>query len=157
MLLAHGWAVLQSSREKYKGVNQDELFALDEQVDRADELLWKNYKEWMRENESPYLKWQFQERLNNHHGLLQFSVSRNHRSSIVWDMLNWLAANSESTYGIIYVHDDEDEEGNINFGRGGEDHSNSYRVWRILKGKIEEFEDRLLSPIVPNILPNHEA
>ena len=110
MLLAHGWAVLQSSREKYKGVSQEELFALDEQVDRADELLWKSYKEWMRENESPYLKWQFQERLNNHHGLLQFSVSRNHRSSILWDMLNWLAANSESTYGIIYVHDDEDED-----------------------------------------------
>ena len=72
-------------------------------------------------------------------------------------MLEWLAKSSESTYGIVFVHDDEDLKTVKHYGRGTEDHSNSYRIWRILNQQIEELEDPFLSPIVPRILPGFEA
>lgn len=157
MLLAHGWAVLQSSREKYASANPDDWFTLDEQSQADDKKLWADFTAWMNTHADPFIIWQLIH-LNNHHGLLQFSVSRNHRGcSIVWDMLDWLANSSESNYAIVYVHDDEDLKGNTKHGRGKEDHSNNYRIWRVLKGEVQEFEDTLLSPIVPTILPNFEA
>ena len=157
MLLAHGWAVIQSSREKYKRSDPDDWFVLDEESQKEDEELWKRFRLWMSENDDSFVVWQLTEQLNNHHGLLQYSISRNHRSSVLWGMLEWLANSSVSTYGIVYVHDDEDQENNKNYGRGTEDHSNNYRVWRVLQGEVVELEDSFLSPIVPRILQNFEA
>ena len=157
MLVAHGWAVLQSSREKYASPNPEELFVLDEESEKEDEKLWSDFRSWMDKNADSFMNWQLTERLNNHHGLLQFSVSRNHRSSSIWEMLKWLAEKSEGTYGIVFVHDDEDLLGNTNYSRGERDCSNEYRVWRILKGELLEFDDPFLSPIVPRILPSFEA
>ena len=157
MLIAHGWAVLQSSRIKYANPNPDEWFILDEESKKADETLWRNFRLWMKENEDPFMVWQLTERLNNEHGLLQFAVSRNHRGSSLWEMLRWLANNSDGTYGIVFVHDDEDIAENKDYGRGDNDYSNRFRVWRVLKGELLEFDDPFLSPIVPTILPNFEA
>jgi hypothetical protein len=157
MLLAHGWAVIQSSREKYKGSSPEDWFVLDDQSNKNDEKLWNDFIKWMNENADPFIVWQLTKRLNNHHGLLQFSISRNHRACVLWDMMSWLARTSESTYGIVYVHDDEDLLENYHYGRGNEDHSNNYRVWRILRGEVHELEDNYLSPIVTRILPNYEA
>ncbi len=157
MLVAHGWAVLQSSREKYEDSDPEKWFVLDEESKLEDEKLWSQFRSWMAENEDPFMVWQLAERLNNNHGLLQFTLSRNHRGSKLWEMLDWLTESSTGTYGIVYVHDDEDIVGNKNYGRGDVDYSNEFRIWRILKGELLEFDDPYLSPIVPNILPNFEA
>ena len=157
MLVAHGWAVLQSSRDRYADSDPEEWFVLDEKSKAEDELLWKNFRSWMKSNEDPLMVWSLTNELNNHHGLLQFTVSRNHRATIMWEMLKYLAENSRGTYGIVYVHDDEDEKGNTHYGRGHADYGNEYRVWRILQGELTELDDPFLSPIVPHILPNFEA
>jgi len=76
---------------------------------------------------------------------------------VLWALLQWLANSSVSKYGIVYVHDDEDQENNHHYARVKENHSNNYLIWRVLEGEITEFEDSLLSPIVPRILQNSEA
>ena len=157
MLLAHGWAVIQSSREKYHHLGSNDWETLDEESGKQDHELWGRFREWMKEHDDSFIVWELTEHLNNHHGLLHFSISRNHRSSVLWDLLKWLASSSVSTYGIVYVHDDEDQKSNKNYGRGLVDHSNNYRIWRVLKGEVEELEDSYLSPIVPRILPSFDA
>jgi hypothetical protein len=90
--------------------------------------------------------------------MLQFCTNRNHRgSSAVWGLMEWLAANASGAYGLVYVHDDEDSVGNQSYGRGEVDHSNEFRVWRILNGNLEEHSDPFLSPIVPTVDPNEFA
>lgn len=111
----------------------------------------------MDENAGPLIAWSLTDQLNNHSGLLQFSVSKNHRSTPMWDMLNWLCSRSDGVYGLVYVHDDEDLLGMHHYGRGDKDNSNEFRVWRLLKGQLQEFDDPFLSPIVPTILPNFMA
>lgn len=157
MLLAHGWAVLQSSRDRYADADPEKVNALDEQSLAEDQFLWEEFGVWMQSNEDPFMVLSFTKQLNNHHGLLHFAVSRNHRSTKMWDMLKFLAASSTGTYGLVYVYDNEDTKGNTKYGRGLVDHSNEYRVWRILQGELLEFDDPLLSPIVPRILPSFEA
>jgi hypothetical protein len=74
------------------------------------------------------------------------------------DVLRWLAATGPGSYGLVYVHDDEDvgDAGRLR-GRDGTDRSNEFRVWRLLGGTVEELADPFLSPIVPRIDPNRYA
>jgi hypothetical protein len=86
-----------------------------------------------------------------------FCVARNHRASAVWDMLQWIATNGTGSYGLFYVHDDEDRLGNVDYGRGAEDFSNMFRVHRLANGLVEELPDPFLSPIVPRLNPSDLA
>jgi Immunity protein 7 len=157
MLEAHGWIVVRTSRDCYIGVDITEVDELDYQVDQADAKLWTQLHDWLGKNESPWFKWQFFEHLNNAPGVLQFFVSRNHRASRMWDLLEWIAKNGTGSYGLVYVHDDEDLIGVNGYGRGSNDYSNEFRVWRILRGTVEELDDPFLSPIVPRVNPSEYA
>lgn len=83
--------------------------------------------------------------MNNIQGVLQFTYSRNHKSLLVWELLNWIAQNGTGSYGIVYSNDDE----SINF--------NEYKVLRIARGEVEEFNDPFLSPIIPTIKSSYYA
>jgi hypothetical protein len=157
MLLGFGWCVLRSSRELCQSDSVESVYILDERTQKTDEDLWASFRQWMSANEDPWLKWQLFEALNNHHGLLQFCISRNHRSTKTWEMLKWIASNGPDSYGLFYVHDDEDDVGVEGYGRGTTSFSNEFRVHRILKGEIAEFPDPFLSPIVPTIDPSFPA
>ncbi len=157
MLFAHGWAIIQSSREIYTNAKPGDLDEIDEKLAINDKKLHNDFKVWISENKDQYLVYSFHEYLNHCNGFLQFTIARNHRSSCIWDLINWLASSSSGTYGITYVHDDEDIIGLNQYGRGKNDYSNEFRVWRVLKGEVMELEDKFLSPIVPTILPNFDS
>jgi len=141
MLLAMGWAVIQSSRMVYSSAACEQLDDLDKEVSASDKLLYIQLRDWLELNGSDWLKWQFSERINNHGGILQFHTSRNHRSPSVWSFMQFISEQSSGSYGVVFVHDDEE-----NNGRTSNDFSQSFRVWRILDGQITEHADPLFSP-----------
>ena len=156
MFQAMGWVVVRVSRDAYIGARNDQLDYIDDDLDAQDSKLWARLLAWLEDNsDAGLLRWQFVEHLNNAQGVLQIFASRNHRASSIWPLMDWIAENGTGSYGLIYVWDDEDN------GYGREvrtvDHSNEFRVWRILNGKVEEFADPFLSPIVPVINPTFFA
>jgi hypothetical protein len=156
-MVGYGWCVLRSSREDYRGANINDVDEIDDLVDAADTELWSRFRKWMASNDESYIKWALHEQLNNRRGILMFCVSRNHRASSVWDMVQWIAEQGTGSYGLFYVHDDEDQIGNINYDRGTEDFSNVFRVHRIANGVVTEMSDPFLSPIVPTLNPSNLA
>lgn len=125
-------------------------------IDRADEELWSSFRSWMQANSSPWLLWSLHEQHNNHAGLLHVALSRNHRSSPFWGMLKWIADNGPGSYGLFYVHDDEDVVDHSRHGRGiVEDYDNVFRVHRIMNGTVTEVDDPFFGPIVPSLEPIH--
>src|SRR5262245_50638294 len=56
---------------------------------------------------------------------------RNHRYEPVIALFRWVAAELPDSYGLLYVHDDEVHD-------RGPDHENSFRVWRLARGRFEE-------------------
>jgi hypothetical protein len=152
-LFGAGWCVLRSSREAWVSATVDDVVTLDELHRQQDERLWKEFRQWMKEHETPWLLWQLYEHHNNHDGFLQFYISGNHRSSPVWEMLQWIADNSKDSYGLFYAHDDEDVVQELHrYSRGAtEDYDNVFRVHRIFKGVVSEMPDPFFGPIVPNI------
>ncbi|WZO95939.1 Imm7 family immunity protein [Isosphaeraceae bacterium EP7] len=79
-------------------------------------------------------------------GLVVLSVHglRNHRYKPVIELFRWVATELPDSYGLLYVHDDED-------GGRGSDYTNEFRVWRMARGKLEEHADTLLSPYFPTV------
>ena len=157
MLVGYGWCVLRSSREVYRTADIDSVDTIDDQVDAADRELWAHFRQWMATHDECYIKWDLHEHLNNHRGILMFCVSRNHRASHVWGMIQWIAEHGTGSYGLLYVHDDEDQIGNPHYGRGADDFSNAFRVHRISNGCVTEMSDPFLSPIVPTLNPSDLA
>lgn len=155
-MLGFGWCHLRSSRESLRDAAIDQVTEIETAIDKADEQLWADFRVWMDENKEPYVQWQFIEELNNHRGLLTFCVSRNHRTSNVWAMLNWIVANGPGSYGLFYCHDDEDSMDRFAyFRRPPMDYSNLYQVHRLLNGRITELTDPFFGAIEGNIDPVH--
>ena len=144
MLTGFGWCHLRSLKPAATAaLEQDQVVAA------ADEALWRSFRDWMAETTSPFLDWRLVDHLNNASGLLTFTVSRNHRSSHVWTMLDWIVENGPASYGLFYVHDDEDSKGNHSYDRGNADRSNVFRVHRLMNGQIVELPDPFFGQIVP--------
>jgi hypothetical protein len=163
MLEAFGWVIVRTARDVYPKDEEpleipDNLDVLDEEFRAMDRRIWAELRSWLATNADFWFKWQFFEELNNADGILQFCTSRNHRGgSSVWPLMSWIAKNGTGSYGLVYVQDDEDGPGSRHEGRGQRDLTNVFRVWRILGGKVEEFDDPFLSPIVPLINPSFYA
>lgn len=157
MLAGYGWCVLRSSREPYQTATVETVEVVDDQVRMADKALWAAFRLWIAAHGEDFLKWTLHEHLNNHSGILQYCVSRNHRSSCVWDMIEWIAENGPGSYGLLYVHDDEDGPANTAYQRGMNDFTNAFHVHRVANGKITELDDPFLSPIVSTIDPTELA
>lgn len=64
----------------------------------------------------------------------------NHRRDAVLDVFRWLAEHGPGSCGLLFVRDDEDPRG-MEFCE--------WRVWRLARGKLREFEDLYLSPEFP--------
>jgi hypothetical protein len=153
-MLGFGWCHIRSSREAYRTASLADVDKIDDLVDRADELLWADFRKWIEANTETWLVWQFHEHLNNHHGLLTYCVSRNHRSSRVWEMLQWIAEHGHGSYGLFYCHDDEDTMERNAYGRNPPmDYSNVYQVHRLMNGQITELNDPFFGMIQGNIDP----
>ena len=73
---------------------------------------------------------------------LTLTIGHNHRVEHPFGFIKWIAEIAIGSFGIIYVFDDEDIDRKNN---------NSFKVWRIKKGIVEELDDPFLSPIIPQI------
>lgn len=155
-MLGFGWCHLRSSRESLRDASLDEVVAIDSAIDAADAQLWQAFRAWMAQIDESFIQWQFIEHLNNDQGLLTFCVSRNHRSSNVWAMLEWIVTNGPGSYGLFYCHDDEDSMDQFAYGRQPPmDYNNVYQVHRLLNGRITELSDPFFGLIEGNIDPVH--
>lgn len=78
-------------------------------------------------------------------GMISVTCSglRNHRQDWAIEFFRWLAKRAPGSYGLLYVHDDEDPRG-IEF-------ENSFRVFRLAKGEFNEVDDPFLSPYIPTV------
>ncbi|RYD85088.1 MAG: hypothetical protein EOP84_03590 [Verrucomicrobiaceae bacterium] len=65
---------------------------------------------------------------------------RNHRYEPVIELFHRIAASIPEAYGLLHVHDDE--------AAGGEQ---QFQVYRIARGRMEVFNDILLSPRIPTL------
>jgi hypothetical protein len=155
MLLGIGWCVLRSSQSEYRGASIANIDIIDDSVDAADKRLWDEFRAWMANNAGHFLLWTLHEQHNNHRGILQFFVSRNHRSPELWSMIEWIVTHGPGSYGLVYVHNDEDEGWRgVRPARGrDQDFTNVFRAHRILNGRVEELPDPFFGEIVPNIDP----
>lgn len=136
----YGWCVLraQPPPEQHLGPDPDDLDA-DRARREADEALWGAFRARMAEVDEPFLRWDLVDQNNNDSGVLTFSVSRNHRASGVWAMLDWIAAHALGAYGLFFVHDDEGP------------HPDVFRVHRVRHGRVDELADPLLGPVWPDL------
>lgn len=149
MMNGYGWCLLRAARPVDARALESDPDLLDEDVDRADGEFWADFRVWMDTCDDPFITWNLSDRNNNDRGVLTFSVSRNHRASAVWAMLDWIASSGPGSYGLFFVHDDEDDAVNDNYGRAGVDHSNRFRVHRLLHGNLEEMDDPFFGEIWP--------
>jgi hypothetical protein len=124
----HGWAVVRS------GLDVD-----DPRHETDWSRLWPRLREELRLFQRPEHFW-LHETIN---GLVSVTCSglRNHRQEWVIDFYRWLAKRAPGSYGLLYIHDDEDSR--------GPDVENAFRVFRLTKGNLVEMEDPFLSPYIP--------
>jgi immunity protein 7 of polymorphic toxin system len=161
MLFAVGWVVARSSRqpfvrlEKLAENENAQLKAIDvadDEVDAADESPFDELEKHLQGYAIPDLDWHFRRHMNNARGVLLFSSSRNHRGvePTPLRLLYWLAERGPGSFGLVYVHDDEDT-------KRGHDRSNAVRAWRLLSAQVSELDDPFFSPIMPTLDPNEWA
>ncbi|WP_052732768.1 Imm7 family immunity protein [Hymenobacter terrenus] len=63
-------------------------------------------------------------------------VQHNHKDSFyVLDIFSWVAKESTGSYGLLYFHDDEDQEA-----------FNEFQVYVLKRGKLAKSKDSFLSP-----------
>ena len=145
MLNGYGWCVLRAEQpDPADSFGMD--LSNDERHDAMNTAMWAEFRVWLDQHDDSLLRWDFVERWNNAEGVLTFSVSRNHRASVVWEMLEWIASRGRGSYGLFYAHDSEDIPSVNRYGRGQADHSNEFRVHRLLHGEITELPDPFFGP-----------
>lgn len=77
--------------------------------------------------------------------ILRLNGLRNHRRDSALELFRRIASALLRSYGLLYVHDPEDS-----------GHDEIFRVFRMARGKVEEFADMLLSPRFSTIGDNYE-
>lgn len=157
------------SREYIIGKSERELHATAEEaenilsedriiieIDVTDQKLWNEFRTWMEESAECFIQWQLCESLNNEKGLLTWCVSRNHRTSAVWEMLDWIVTHGPGSYGLFYCHDYEDTPDRNFIGRHPPmDYDSVFRVHRLLNGELTELDDPFFGLVQGNIDPVH--
>jgi hypothetical protein len=72
--------------------------------------------------------------------MVQMHGLRNHRRDNAMILFNKIADALPACYGVLYLYDPEDSENDVGF-----------RIFRMAQGRVDEFEDKILSPRFPII------
>lgn len=147
MFCACGWFKVQPSLSGYASLKSDdfgEMDAQDELINLEATKLEKAMAVWLEQQDD--LRWWTAGIYNNERGYFHVFSSKNHRTSSIWDLMSFVAESSIGSYGLVYVHDDEDVIGNKLYGRGCHDFSEEFRVWRVFEGEVSEHADEFFSP-----------
>jgi hypothetical protein len=118
----HGWATIRYHTHDTDGKLQDEC--------------WKVIEEHIPSLPVPKMV-----HLQRYNGCdsLHIAGQHNHKgSAYVIELFKWIAKIAPGSYGILYVQDAEDEK-----------YHNEFRVWRLCRGELKEYDDPFLSPYVP--------
>jgi len=136
----HGWSRI--------GVDDRDDADMDT-IHGREEAAITRLREAMREADDGFSLFDLRRTSN---GLIVLSAHglRNHRYEPVIELFRWVAAELPLSYGLLYVHDDEDH-------KRGSDHENEFRVWRLARGAFEEMADPFLSPYIPTVQPPFEG
>ena len=70
---------------------------------------------------------------------------RNHRQQKIINLFRWIAERQSFSYGLLHVRDDEES-----------GYENVFRVFSMVRGKVKESTEELLSPCIPKIEPEWE-
>lgn len=127
MVEVHGWITL---RVTYKAVDD---------VDENIEDLLKLINDEVEKIEYPQIKIN----VNNGNYYIEFSVYTNHMSGDVNGLIalfETIGKIAEGSYGLLYLHNDEDKE-----------NYNNFVVHRLARGTVEVYRDTLLSPTIPTV------
>lgn len=125
MVEIHGWMTL---RETYKVTDEENFDRVLKQVNEEIGKL-KFFK--------PPIK------SMNGECFIEFSSYTNHMSNDVKEMLFFFEIVSKiakGSYGLLYIYNDEDA-----------NYYNNFVVYKLARGKVEMYKDRLLSPVIPTI------
>jgi hypothetical protein len=150
MLNGYGWCVLQAMEPRSVDAIEPDEDRADALEEAANQRLWADIRAFMAAHHppSPTLRWHLTEQLNNDRGVLLFHVSCNHTTQ-AWNMLTWIAENGRGSYGLFYVHDDEDDGA---YRRATDvDNSNTFRVYRLIHGELTELDDPFLGEVFPRL------
>lgn len=82
-------------------------------------------------------------KVKNGEHYIEYSLFSNHMAQDAKELLElfyYVGEVAIGSYGLLYLYDDEDPTKN-----------NSFKVYRLCKGKVIEFDDQLLSPFNPTI------
>ena len=71
---------------------------------------------------------------------------RSYRQLAIIELFHRVADLAPGSYGLLYVHDDEDPE-----------HDRHFRVFRLIRGTVTEHADHLLSPVIPTLEDEYTA
>lgn len=136
MFTFHGWAVVRLKTSTSASLDEREC---DREVERK---LSQDFRERFAGDD--YCQWQLTPQNN-----LMFCGQHNHRDDRFLQIFRWLAHHAPGSYGLLYAWDPEgfeiEENGSIRYA------DNEYRVFRLCRGEIKEFDDSLLSPCYPTV------
>lgn len=127
MLEIHGWITF---RETYEVENDD----LEPQYDQIMQNIFRKCEALKYNRLKP--------KAMNGEWYLETSLFANHNTVEVAELFDFLAYAAETasgSYGLFYVHDDEDRDGL----------DNEFKVFVIARGKIRQERDPFLSPFIP--------
>lgn len=125
MVEMHGWLTI---RDTYKVTDIDN-------TEKIIKILNQEFKALNYFN--PKIEWM------NGECYLQISLYSNHWSEDCEEILKLyriIGDKAEGSYGLLYVHNDENIE-----------YSNEFITYRLVRGRVELFNDTLLSPYIPTI------
>lgn len=152
MFAAHGWIIVRSSRDELRAAATanlfDELDDVDERIEAADQVLFDQLEAHLESVYFASLDYSFTRQLNHQNGILRYSSASNHRGDppAAIGIMEWIGDRGPDSYGVVFVHDDEDVGETRRCGRSGEDYSGEFRVWVLKGGVICERDDTHLSP-----------
>ena len=121
----HGWITLRSTAE---ALEDEPPLRLGEIQAMVDELAGYALMDLQPMNGTHYI---------------HLGGNPNHRGQqgeTVLDLFTKIGQLAPGAYGLLYVHDDEHPE-----------HMLSFRVFRLVRGKVTEHADHLLSPVIPTL------
>lgn len=126
MIELHGWITI---REHYEAIETEE-----ENIDIV--------VSYIKEELNKQLWFHPQIKVLNGEYYMEFTLFANHKNSEleeVFQLYNIIGQAAKGSYGLIYLHDDEDN--------GGKE--NEFQVFVLAKGKVKQCKDSFLSPFIP--------
>jgi len=134
MFNSYGWIQLGINRKHLNGLNR-EIEAQYDQLDLELEQKVSTRLQYIVDSDE-IIRFDLIRGMNNLENFLSIQLSRNHFSSTLRDLYQWISEISDGSHGILYEMNYEDPDW---------DEDKPYRVWRLVGDEFEECREVLLN------------